>query len=162
MEEERREFLKKFLLLSSVPIIFNGCPNAVYGPPPSSENNETNPIIRKSIIYYKDTKGSLILLHNKSDISLKPTIIIKFPNKMSSESKAIVNLVDKKNELISCNKKWETEYILELQPIEDSLEYDSNYRLIIDETIQDKEGNLLDRENYFLVADFRTSRKNKR
>jgi len=168
VEEDRREFLKKFALLSSVPILFNGCPNAVYGPPPSSEDNDTihavygpPPIIKKEhIIYYRDIKDNLILLNSRKNIPLEPTIVIKFPNKMGSESKNSITLLDEKDELISCNKKWKTEYILEIQPIEDSLKYDSNYSLIIDKTIQNKDGDLLDTEKYFFGAYFTTLREN--
>jgi len=148
MEENRRDFLKKFVLLSSVPIMFNGCsPNAVYGPPPTTE---------QTIIYYRDKEGNLLPLHQKEKIPLDVSIIIEFPNKMDSESKNTVNLTDEKDIFVSCKKEWKDEYILELEPIEGGLEYNMNYIITIDKAIQDKEGNLLEENEYSLIAKFTT------
>jgi len=151
MEEDRREFLKKFALLSSTSLMIVGCPNAVYGPPPTNEQ-------KNIIIYYKDSNGNLVSLHQKENIPLNLTIVVKFPNKMSSETKNNIHLLDKKEELISCNKKWKTEYILELQPIKNSIEYNSDYKLTINTAIQDKSGNLLTQNEYAFVAEFKTTK----
>ena len=161
MEEDRREFLKKFALLSSVPILFSGCPNTVYGPPPNSENNDTETQIEKNIIYYIDREGNSISLYNKYDVPIDLTINVTFPNKMNRDAENNVYLMNDKDELVSCVKKWEGDYILELKPIENSIDYDSSYTLTIDDSIQDREGNLLDKERYLLIAKFRTMSQKK-
>ena len=173
MEEERRKFLEKFALLSSASLVLGGCsPNVVYGPPPSEENETTEgldedalvvygppPTIKKSLIFYQEAEGELLPLNQKDTLPLMPLIVIQFPTKMEETSQNSVNLMDAEEEALTVIKRWKSEAVLEIQPREGEMHYDTPYTVVIDQGIQDREGEVLEEEEYALVATFKTMKR---
>lgn len=148
----RREFLKKFSLLSSTPLIFFGV-RCVYGPP--SEFDEP---ARVREIYYQHPYFGLFPVNRKREIPVDISFEIEFTYPMDTATENIVNFKDSKGEGIELNLKWKNGNNLVVTP-EKSLNFAAGYTISISSDAKDIHGdNIIINES--AAAEFNTTHVN--
>jgi len=143
MEKDRREFLEKFVALSSASLLFSVSSIAdsdkpepielIYGPPPFEPVVPVVPMpTPPPKIYLKESTSKLTPLDKKEDLPLNFTILIVFPKDMSKNKKNLIKFVDGSGSSISFDTKWITKEKVEISPYFDELKYGNTYSIEID------------------------------
>jgi hypothetical protein len=150
----RREFLQRFALLSSAPIVtigLSGCgssgadpvygpsPAPVYGPPPA---DEISPEVDG--MYIHDPQVGNGILNNATDVPIDSSFEVEFTKQMDSESINAIHLdYNDDNTQVAIEGSWLTPLIALIEPMAD-LNHGGIYTLYVDETAKDLDGNLID------------------
>ena len=146
----RREFLKRFALLSSTPIVtigLSGCggggaeysppPAPVYGPPAYEISPEVEGM------YIHDSQVGDGILDDATDVPIDASFEVEFTKQMDFDSINAIHLDynDDSNQ-IAIEGSWLTPSIALIEPIA-HLNPDGRYTLYVDETARDLDGNLI-------------------
>ena len=141
MEKDRREFLEKFVSLSSASLLLSISSiaedtyviEAVYGPPPGYRDKVVLPVVvPQPQIYLKEANDKLTRLDKQDDLPLNFTILIDFSIDMSKKKKSLIKFTDSSGNSVFFDTKWITEERVEITPIYDELKYGTTYTIEID------------------------------
>jgi hypothetical protein len=141
MEKDRREFLEKFVALSSVSFVLTGAGcvygpppgGAVYGPPPIDENETNDSIESRAItisISIQNEEGKIY--KDIDNVPIDFNIVVDFFPEIDDRARNRFNLIDvNRNKVISITKEIESPTRLRIIPDENEIKYNTKYMLDI-------------------------------
>ncbi len=141
MDEHRRAFLEKFVMLSTATFALSGCGSSegrvVYGPGPLHEYEEVH-------IYFINNGGIQQELDGETEIPLDVVMVIEFSSAMDESAQESVHVRNSSDEALNVNVQWITQTTLELTPLAQELEYDQWYSITIDNYLPALNGDVVD------------------
>lgn len=144
-EYSRREFLRRFAMLSSASLLgLNfGCsdagpgaeygPIALYGPAPVN-----NPMV--SAIYFIDSQSNYIPLQNNQSVFILFACFIDFSKDMNTSAPTTMAFTDASGNAVPFTKSWINPRTLEVTPIT-PLQFNTTYTLSVGNDAEDILGN---------------------
>ncbi len=146
---ERREFLKKFSILSSsVSLVFFNCIHAAYGPPEPEK-------FFVSGIYFIDAGDTSVTLKDAAEVAAGAAFEIQFTKNMNDRCIKNIHFFSEENEVIDFNSSWKSDQKLSLSPMV-SLRFAFGYKLEVDKDAVSSEGNKIEL-NDAAIAEFTTT-----
>jgi Bacterial Ig-like domain len=147
-EYSRREFLRRFAMLSSASLIglSFGCadtredapvygPVVAYGPPPI---NLTRPAV--TAIYFIDSQSSTILLQNNQNVPVQVICRIDFSKSMNTAVPVTISFDDSAGTVVPVSQLWANDLTLVVTPIS-QLNINTTYTLSVGNDAEDTFGN---------------------
>jgi hypothetical protein len=144
----RREFLKKFALLSSTPLMAHciyGCDlrpstGAVYGPAPP---DDTAPEVYGIYLHVAQAGDGDLNLNEDTNVPVDASFEVEFTEAMDITSINGIHIrCDNDDTEVSIEGVWMTMLIALITPVS-NLNQDSRYTLFVDESVKDQAGNLI-------------------
>jgi hypothetical protein len=132
----RREFLKKFAMVSGGALVLSATAMACYGPMP--RENALPSVIG---MYCLDAQPNKVLLSGNQNVPVHTTFVIDFSTEMNVSVPATVLFVDAADNPVACDKAWNGDLSLNVTPQAD-LAYNAGYTLTIQDA-EDRRGNRL-------------------
>ncbi len=120
----RRDFLKKFALLSAGTFVLGATTMACYGP----MGPQPSSIATVSGMYFLDASSNLQLLRNSQEVPVDTTFKIHFFNQMNTTVDATVEFTDQN--AVPFGQAWDSDFILSVAPSSYLLNA-TEYRLIV-------------------------------
>jgi Big-like domain-containing protein len=140
-EYSRREFLRRFAVLSSASLIVlnSGCSEPIgqdmYGPPPA---NLVHPEV--TAIYFTDSQSNKIFLQNNQSVPVQVVCRIDFSKSMNTAAPVTISFADSAGNIAPISQSWANDLTLVITPISQLL-FNTTYTLSVGNDAEDAFGN---------------------
>lgn len=145
----RREFLKKFAMVSGGALMLSATAMACYGPMP--RDNALPSVIG---MYFIDGQGQKVFLPGNQNVLIHTKFVIDFSTEMNTSAPATILFIDSNNNPVAYSKAWDNNQSLSVTPSSD-LAYNTGYTLTAEDA-EDTRGNKLN-SNATATASFKTA-----
>ncbi len=102
-ECSRRQFLKKFAMLSAASLSLSAVTLACYGPSPNTPS--ISPQV--STMYFKDAQSNNVSLYGNQNVPVHTTFIIVFSTAMNTTGPSTVIFTDSNSNPVAFDKVWD-------------------------------------------------------
>jgi hypothetical protein len=125
-DSSRRDFLKKFALLSAGSLMLSATTLACYGPGPVS-NGPTIPCT-VSGMFFVDVQSHRAMLSGDQNVPVHTQFLIEFSKTMNKSAATTVVFTDPNTNAVAYTTSWGNDYALSVTPVSD-LSADHEYTL---------------------------------
>lgn len=140
----RRDFLKKFALLSAGTLMLSATSLACYGPPGGALYGPGAVItLRVNGMFFVDAQSNHVSLYGNQSVPIHTQFLIEFSQTMDKSAPTTLSLTDSNNSPVADSKTWGNDYTVHVTPNSD-LMHSADYTLRVGNDTVDINGNKLE------------------